>query len=224
MLKNLLIAVWLLLTFFLTANAQIAEDKAKKAEFVNLMLTEQSYADAQIVDKLFTFNISPSFWDELNKPNQSNSNDIGHRAIHYLVEEVVKYAKRENIGDLDALRVFNKSKEKENRPEVDEIINKLKGKFTLVINAPMEARGKGYEMFLRYPYEVMVRLGSTNPNWSPASGEAHFIVNLTTDAKDISVKTSDTGKTYTVTGPTYTEAYDTRSKIEKGLNLTNKNN
>ena len=223
--KNLLFAVLLLSAFFTTANAQVVEDKSKKADFVNLLLSEESYVDAQIVDKLFTFNISPSFWIDLNKPNPTgNSNDIGHRAIHYLVEEAVKYAKRENIGDFDALRVFDKSKEKANRPMVDEIINKMKGKFSMVINAPMESKGTAYEMFLRYPYQIMVRLGSTNPEWSPASGEAHFIVNLSSDAKDISVKTSDAGKTYTITGPAYTEAYDTQSKIEKGLNLTNKNN
>ena len=141
-----------------------------------------------------------------------------------MVEEAVKYAKREKIGDMDALRVFDKSSEKSNRPQVDEIITKMKNRFTLIINAPMECKGKGYEMFLRYPYQIMVRLGSTNPEWSPASGEAHFVVNLSSDAKDISVKTSNGGKTYTVTGPAYTEAYDTQSKIDKGLNLTNKNN
>ncbi|CAN5267736.1 hypothetical protein BH11CYA1_BH11CYA1_33030 [soil metagenome] len=224
MLKNLLVAGLILSTFCTPANAQVSEDAAKKADFVNIMLTEHSYADAQIVGKLFTFNISPSFWAELNKANQSNSNDIGHVAVHALVEEVVNYAKRDKLGDMDALRVFDKSKEKENRPEVDDIINKLKSKFSLVINAPMECRGKGYEMFLRYPYQALNRIGSTNPEWSPASGEAHFVVTLTTDAKDMSVKTSNAGQTYTITGPAYTEAYDTQGKIEKGLNLTNKNN
>ncbi len=224
MIKNLIFAVLLLSAFFLTANAQVAEDKAKKAEFVNVMLTEHSYAAAQIIDKLFTFNISPSFWDELNKSKQGRDNDIGHNKFSEMVNEVVEYAKRENIGDLDALRIFDKTKEKANRPEVDAIVNKLKGKFSMVINAPMEAKGTGYEMFLRFPYQIMVRIGSTNPEWSPASGEAHFIVNLSTDAKDMSVKTSDAGKTYTVTGPAYTEAYDTEGKIRKGLNLTNKNN
>lgn len=224
MMRNLFFAVLLLSTFFFTANAQVTEDKAKKAEFVNVMLTEHSYAAAQIIDKLFTFNISPSFWDELNKSKQSRDSDIGHGAFNSMVSEVVRYALREKIGDLDALRIFDKSKEKANRPEVDAIINKLKGKFSIVINAPMEAKGRGYEMFLRYPDQIITRLGSTNPEWSPASGEAHFIVNLSTDAKDMSVKTSDAGKTYTITGPAYTEAYDTEGKIRKGLNLTNKNN
>ena len=225
MLKKLLFTSVLLSAFFLTANAQIAEDKDQKAELVNVMLTEHSYAAAQIVDKLFTFNISPSFWAELNNKNRKGrTNDIGHNAINSLVTELVKYAKRENLGDLEALRIFDNAKEKANRPMVDEIINKIKGKLTLVVNAPMENKGTGYEMLIRYPDQIMVRLGSTNPEWSPASGEAHFIVNLSTTAKDISVKTGDAGKTYTVTGPAYTEAYDTQSKIEKGLNITNKNN
>ena len=225
MLKNLLFAGLLLSAFFLTANAQVAEDKDQKAELVNVMLTEHSYVAAQIVDKLFTFNISPSLWKELNNQTRKGAdNDIGHNALNYLIEDAVKYAKIEGIGDLDALRVYDKTKEKPNRPMVDEIIKKMKSKFSIVVNAPMENKGTAYEMLLRYPYEIMNRLGSESLEWGPASGEAHFIVNLTTDAKDMSIKTSDAGKTYTVTGPAYTEAYDTQSKIEKGLNLTNKNN
>ena len=133
------------------------------------------------------------------------------------------YAKRENIGDLMALAVDDKAVEKANRPMIDEMIKKMREKFSLVIEAPVECKGLAYEMMLRYPEQVMSRLGYDGTEWSPAGGEAHFTTMLSTTAKDMSIKVSPDGKHYTVVGPAYVEAYDTQSKISKGLNLTNKN-
>ena len=200
------------------------EDKEKKADFVNQLFTEQSYLSAQIVDKLFTFKYSPTCWTVFtNAKPTGNDNDKGIRATQYLVEDVVRYAKREKIGDLMELAVDNKEVEKANRPMIDEMIKKIGEKFSMVIEAPMECKGKAYEMLLRYPFETMHRLGEINPEWSPASGEAHFTIVLSTTAKDMAIKTSPDGKQYTITGPAYTEAYDTQSKIQKGLDRTNKN-
>lgn len=208
-----------------TTSTAPAEDKEKKADFVNQLFTEQSYLSAQIIDKLFTFKYSPTCWAAFTSPTapSGNTNDIGTRATQYLVEDVVRYAKREKIGDFTELTNGSKEVEKANRPMIDELIKKVSEKFSMVIEAPMECKGRAYEMLLRYPFETMHRLGEINPEWSPASGEAHFTVVLNTTAKDMSVKTSPDGKQYTVTGPAYTEAYDTQSKIQKGLDRTNKN-
>lgn len=207
------------------ASTAPAEDKEKKADFVNQLFTEQSYLSAQIVDKLFTFKYSPTCWAAFTSPTapSGNTNDIGTRATHYLVEDVVRYAKREKIGDLMELAVDDKKVEKANRPMIDEMIKKIGEKFSMVIEAPMECKGRAYEMLLRYPFETMHRLGEINPEWSPTSGEAHFTIVLSTTAKDMSVKTNPDGKQYIITGPAYVEAYDTQSKIQKGLDRTNKN-
>ena len=41
-------------------SAAPAEDKEKKTEFVERLFSEQSYLNAQIVDKCFTFKLSPT--------------------------------------------------------------------------------------------------------------------------------------------------------------------
>ena len=207
------------------ASSAPEEDKEKKDEFVNQLFTEQSYLNAQIVDKLFTFKFSPSCWAAFTSPTtpSGNSNDVGLRATSFMVQDVVRYAKREKIGDFMELAVDDKAVEKANRPMIDEMIKKMREKFSMVIEAPVECKGRAYEMLLRYPYQVLTRIGSTNPEWSPTSGEAHFTTTLSTTAKDMAVKISPDGKQFTITGPAYVEAYDTQSKIQKGLDRVNKN-
>ena len=208
------------------ASSAPEEDKEKKAEFVNQMFTQQSYLYAQIVDKLFTFKLSPSCWEMYSSPTAppgKSSSFMGLQSAASMARYAVEYAKREKIGDFMALAVDDKAVEKANRPMIDEMIKKMGEKFTLVVEAPVECKGLAYEMLLRYPEQVMSRLGYDGTEWSPASGEAHFTTKLSTIAKDMSIKVSPDGKNYTIVGPAYVEAYDTQSKISKGLNLTNKN-
>ena len=203
-----------------------AEDKEMKAEFVNRMFTEKSYLYAQIVDKLFTFKLSPSCWAMYSSPTAppgKSSSFMGLQSAASLANYAVTYAKRENIGDFMALAVDDKAVEKANRPMIDEMIKQMREKFSLVVEAPVECKGLAYEMLLRYPEQVMSRLGYDGTEWSPAGGEAHFTTMLSTTAKDMTIKVSPDGKQYTVTGPAYVEAYDTQSKISKGLDRTNKN-
>lgn len=208
------------------ASTAPAEDKEKKDEFVNQMFTEKSYLYAQVVDKLFTFKLSPTCWAMYSSPTPppgKGSSFIGLQSAVALVNDVVKYAKREKIGDFMELAVSDKAIEKANRPMIDEMIKKMGEKFSLVVEAPVECKGLAYEMLLRYPEQVLTRLGETNPEWSPTSGEAHFTTNLSTTAKDMAVKNSPDGKQFTIIGPAYVEAYDTQSKIQKGLDRYNKN-
>lgn len=143
--------------------------------------------------------------------------------MRYWVRYAVEYAKREKIGDLYSLAVDDKKVEKENRPMIDEMIKALRSKFSLTVEAPVACTGKAYEMMMRYPSEVMTRLGYTTPEWSPTSGEAHFTVSISPTAKDMAVKISPDGKQFMVSGPAYVEAYDTASKIQKGMERANKN-
>lgn len=114
-----------------------AEDKEKKAEFVNEIFSDQSYLSAQIVDKLFTFNFSPTCWVEFNK-ERSNENASGKGAMRYWVSFVVEYAKHEGLGDLKSLAVDNKDIEKANRPMLDNMIKEIGQKFSMVVNAPID--------------------------------------------------------------------------------------
>ena len=203
-------------------SAAPAEDKEKKAEFVERLFSEQSYLNAQIVDKCFTFKLSPTCWAKFTDPaNDGNSGGFG--AMRYWVRYAVEYTKREKIGDLMTLAVDDKQVEKENRPMIDEMIKTLRSKFSLTVEAPVACTGKAYEMMMRYPSEVLERIGSTTPGWSPAGGEAHFTVSISPTAKDIVVKISPDGKQFMVSGPAYVEAYDTASKIQKGMERANKN-
>ena len=81
MLKNVTMLL-LAVTTATVATAQTAatpEDKGKKAELVDQLFSERSYLYAQMVDKLFTLNISPSCWVEFDKV-RSNENTMGTNA------------------------------------------------------------------------------------------------------------------------------------------------
>lgn len=218
--KKIILFVIALFTISLATQAQTPEDKDRKADLVNKLQSIYSYTDAQIFDKLFTLNISPTFWDKMDDPKAEISGHTSTAEVHSWVSDLIKYAKLEDLADLSQYD----PKDKSVRPLIDQQIQDVKKKFSMVVNAPMAAIGRGYEMYLRFPSQTMNRLGNGGTAWSPTSGEAHIIVNLSTTAKDMSIKTSNGGKTYTVTGPAYVEAYDTQGKIEKGLNLSNKNN
>ena len=205
-----------------TLSAAPAENKELKAEFVNRLFSEQSYLNAQIVDKLFVFKFSPTCWAAFTDP-ANTGNESGFGSMRYWVRYVVDYAKHEKLGDLMELAVDDKKVEKENRPMIDEMIQKIHDKFSLTVEAPVECRGKAYEMMMRFPYEVLNRIGPGGPEWAPTGGEAHFTVTLSPVAKDMAVKISSDGKRFAITGPAYTEAYDTKGKIENGLERANKN-
>ena len=199
-----------------------AEDKEKKAEFVNEIFSDQSYLNAQLVDKLFTLKLSPTCWAKFNDKS-GNPNRTGAGAMRYWTRYVVEYAKREGLGDLMALAVDDKKIEKENRPMIDDMIKKIGQKISLTLEAPMECKGMAYDLMMRYPFETLERVGHSTPFWAPTSGEAHFTVALNPKATDMAVKISPDGKQFTITGPAYTEAVDTGGKIAKGLERANKN-
>lgn len=224
MLKNVTMLL-LAVTTATVATAQTAatpEDKEKKAELVDQLFSERSYLYAQMVDKLFTLNISPSCWVEFDKV-RSNENTMGTNAVSYWVRNTVEYAKHEGLGDLMSLAVDNKEVEKANRPMIDDMIKEIGKKFSMTVNAPVECKGMAYELMTRYPYQVMQRIGPGGPEWGPTGGEAHFTITLDPKATDMAVKISPDGKKFAVSGPAYTEAYDTQGKIEKGLQRANKN-
>jgi hypothetical protein len=199
-----------------------AEDAEKKADFVERLFSEQSYLNAQIVDKCFTFKFSPTCWAAFTDPAK-DGNEGGFGQMRYWVRYVAEYAKREGMGDIYELAVDDKAIEKANRPMIDEFITKLRGKFSLTVEGPVECRGKAYEMLTRFPYDVLNRIGYTTPEWSPKSGEAHFTTTISATAKDMSVKISPDGKQFSIVGPAYIEAYSTKDKIENGMERANKN-
>ncbi len=196
------------------------EDAGKKSELVNTLLSEQGYLAAQLVDKCFSFKWSPSTWDAFNKPG--NPNEMGKGSMAFWIQDLTKYAKQQGF-DFSQLEVSDLEVEKQNRPMIDKMIADFRSKFSMTIISQNECKGKAYEMTMRYPWEVLQRLGHFGPEWAPQSGQAHFTVILSPTAKDIAVKTSPDGKNYTVSGPVYTEAYDTQNKISNGLDRTNKN-
>ncbi len=203
-----------------TSSAVIQEDRQKKAELVDTLLTEQGYLVSQLVDKCFTFNWSASTWDAFNKPG--NPNEMGKGSMAFWIQDVTKYAKRQGF-DFYTLEVDDKEVEKQNRPMIDDMVKQFSQKFSLTVNSSNECRGKAYEMTMRYPWEVLQRLGHFGPDWDPKGGEIHVTVNLSPTAKDISVAVSPDYKKVTVAGPIYTEAYDTQNKISNGLERVNKN-
>ena len=202
--------------------AESEADKAGKAELVERVFSEQSYLYSQIIDKCFTFKMSPTCWAKFSDP-ANTGNDSGFGAMRYWCRYVTEYAKREGLGDLEAMKSGSKEEEKDNRPQMDEIIKTLREKFSLTVEAPTNCTVKGYELMMRYPYEVLDRIGSRSPNWSPKSGEAHFTVVASPAVKDISVKISPDGKQFTVSGPALVEAVNQSNNIQNGLERANKN-
>ena len=197
-------------------------DKAGKTELVERVFTEQSYLYSQIIDKCFTFKLSPACWAKFSDP-ANTSNQSGFGAMRYWCSYVADYAKREGLGDLKALQGNNREEEKDNRPQIDEIIKTLSQKFSLTVEAPANCTVKGYELMMGYPFEVLSRIGDRSPYWSPKSGEAHFTVVASPAVKDISVKISPDGKKFTVSGPALVETVNQGSNIQNGLERANKN-
>ncbi len=199
-----------------------AEDKEKKAEFVDRLFSEQSYLNAQIVDKCFTFKFSPTCWATFTDP-AIGGNDAGFGQMKYWTDYVVKYAKREGYGDLNSLANVEAAVEKANRPMIDDIIKAVREKFSLTVEAPMPCTGKAPEMILRYPSLVLRRLGQTTPDWSPKAGAAFFTVLISPTSKAITVKISPDGKQYFVAAPAYVEIDTTGDPLYTGLERGNKN-
>lgn len=198
-----------------------AADKAGKAQLVERLMTEKTYLYSQLIDKCFTYKMSPTCWAKFSDP-ANDSKSSGYDAANYAALAVMDYAKREGFGDLKLLDVSG-NKEKANRPQMDAIIAKLSAKFSMVVVAPIDCNKKASELVTRYPYEVLKRVGTDAPAWSPKSGEAHFTVVLSPTATDMSVKISPDGKQFTITGPAATEAFSTPNKIAAGLDRANKN-
>ncbi|MCY7350289.1 MAG: hypothetical protein LH606_06445 [Cytophagaceae bacterium] len=196
-------------------------DKTNKAELVERVFSEQSYLYSQIIDNCFTFKMSPGCWEKFNNPAGGNRSGFG--AMRYWCRYVVDYARREGIGELNVLNASNRKEEKDNRPQMDEIIKTLRSKFSLTIEAPTNCTEKGYDLLMRHPFDLLERLGSKTPEWSPKSGEAHFTIVLSPAAKDMSVKISPDGKQFVVTGPALVETPSSGDKIYNGLERANKN-
>ena len=209
-------------TLAVSTATESAADKAGKAELVERVANEQSYYYSQLIEKCFTFKMSPACWAKFSDP-ANTSNQSGFGAMRYWCRSVAAYAKREGLGDLDALQGNTREEEKSNRPQMDEIISALSQKFSLVVEAPANCTVKGYELMMGYPYEVLDRIGQRSPYWSPKSGEAHFTVVASPAVKDISVKISSDGKQFTVSGPALVETVNQGSNIQNGLERANKN-
>jgi len=222
--KKLLLLL-LLATSVSRASAQdISEtqaDKAGKAKLVERLMQSNSYLYSQILDKCFTFNLSPGCWSTFSDP-ANDGQTSGYEAAVRWVGSAILFAKNEGLGDLTLLNVSGSpAAEKSNRPQMDAIVARLRQKFSMVIVAPVDCTKKTSELITRSSREVTHLIGEDG--WMPKSGEAHFKVVLSATAKDVSVKISADGKQFTVTGPAFTEAYETPRKVAAGMAPANKN-
>lgn len=201
--------------------AETEADKTGKAQLVERLMNSRSYLYSQILDKCFSFRLSAGCWSTFSDP-ANDGQTSGYEASVYWIGSAILFAKNEGLGDLTLLNVSgNPAEEKSNRPQMDAIVNKLRQKFSMTIEAPVECTKKTSELITRSSREVTHIIGEDG--WSPKSGEAHFRVVLSPTAKDVSVKMSTDGKQFTVTGPAFTEAYETPRKVAAGLAPANKN-
>ncbi|MBO0953181.1 hypothetical protein [Fibrella forsythiae] len=137
-------------------------DKAGKAELVEQAFSQHSYLYSQLIQHCFTFKLSSSCWTKFSDP-ANTENDSGLGTMNYWCRYVTEYAKRQGLGDLEALKSGSPQDQKDNRPQMDAIIQKLKAQFSMSIQAPGSCTAKGYELMRRYPYEVLERIGYRTP-------------------------------------------------------------
>lgn len=196
-------------------------DKEGKAKLVERLMNSNSYLYSQILDKCFSFRFSPGCWTTFSDP-ANDGQTSGYDAAVRWVGSAILFAKNEGLGDLTLLNVSGSPEtEKSNRPQMDAIVTKLRQKFSMIIEAPVDCTKKTSELITRSSLEVTHILGEDD--WMPKSGEAHFRVVLSPTAKDVSVKISTDGKQFTVTGPAFIEAYETPRKVAAGMAPANKN-
>jgi hypothetical protein len=202
--------------------SQLTEDADRKAEFVDRLLNDRSYLDAQIIDKCFTFRLSPGCWEQFAEPVVMGGQS-GLGAAYQWGRYVLEYSKREHMGNLMAMEASDPNVERQNRPMMDQLIEGLRKRFSLTISMPVACTGKGYDLMTRYTQELMERIGRTLPAWSPKSGEAHFTVTLSATAKDITLTVSPDGRQFTLLAPAYADVLGSAEKIATALEQANKN-
>jgi hypothetical protein len=200
----------------------LEEDADRKIEFVDRLLNDRSYLDAQIIEKCFTFKLSPGCWEQFAEPVVMGGQS-GLTTAYQWGRYALEYSKREHMGDIMALIASDPTIERQNRPMMNRLIDGLRSRFSLTLEMPAACTGRGYEQMMRYTRELMERIGRTLPAWSPKSGEAHFTITLTAAAKDISLKISPDGKQFMLLAPAYTDVPGSAEKITAALEQANKN-
>ncbi|MBX9693069.1 MAG: hypothetical protein K2Z81_11840 [Cyanobacteria bacterium] len=82
-----------------SSSSGIQENRQKKAELVDTLLTEQGYLVSQLVDKCFNIDWADSTWDAFNK--LGNPYEMGKGSMAFWIQDLTKYAKRQGF-DFDA--------------------------------------------------------------------------------------------------------------------------
>jgi hypothetical protein len=200
----------------------LTEDVDRKTELVDRLQYERSYLDAQLVAKCFTIKLSPGCWAQFAEP-AIGGGPSGLGSAYQWGRLALEYSNRQHIGNLMALEASDPAVELQNRPMMDRLIDNLRSRFSLTLNVPIACTGTAYELMLKYPQEIMERLGRTMPAWSPRSGEAHITVTLSATAKDLSLTISPDGKQFTLLAPAYTDIAGSADKIVAVLEQANKN-
>lgn len=199
-----------LLRFQPAAFAQYTADKAGLDDGVHDY--KKSWWESLIVDKYYTFKLSPGCWAKLTEKD-----GWGIQTVANSVTEFSEYAKKMGWGDFEAAESANNNDRDNNKPRVQEMVDGLNGKFSSTLIADgIKCTDAEWDLVHRIwylPFEAL-----SNGSWKPKFAVVHLTVTFTPAAKDISVVVNPDGKQFAITCPSQVEPSDWDAKIIKGLN------
>ncbi len=203
-----------MLALLLCGPAATVAQNADKTALVNAVREYKinSAWESMILDKYFTFKVSPACWKKL-----CEKDGWGPKTAANSVTNFAEYAKRAGWGDFEAAESANNNDRENNKPHVQEMVNDLSGKFSFTLNADQIACSDA-------EWELVHRMwGSTfealaNGRWKPKHGAVHLTMTFSPKAKDIAVTVAPDGQHFSVTCPSQVEPEEWDTKIQNGLN------
>jgi len=164
-----------------------------------------------IVDKLITLNISPGVSAKLMEED-----GWGIKTINNLAISMGDFAKNHGYGDLEAAESANNNDRNANKPQVESMVDALRGKVGFTLNAAsIKGSPSEWDLIHRYMSTIGDQLGSSS--FKPKGNIAIVTMVALPTAKDVSVSVTPDGNHFTVTVPTLVEPSEWDSKIQHGM-------
>lgn len=184
-----------------------ADDRTSFADEVKA--ATGNYHDAYIIQQLTSFKLGAKCWKKMH-----NSDENGIHTATFYVGYVQAYAKRATGDDWNGLETANNSDRDNNKAGVEKKVKEFSPKFSFELtNDGDDCDTTTGSLMLRYWTTVGDAL-----QYLSAKKPVKIVLNVTSKAKDIAVKT--TGNTIVITGPRDSEPKEWDQKIVKGFKQT----
>lgn len=212
-----LISVFALSTL-LIVNAHAQENKEK---LVDLISESNLWMNGQVVDKLFTIDLSPSMWEAVNI---GATQPRGRDSFKLMAQALVDFSDKMGYTSLNDKCGYgvNTVKERAYRPACKKEIEEMSQKISFKYDAgKIEKNPDSYNLVLGYLTTVAdffnARSRYIENGWKPKGDKLNIVLAPSDKATGVKVAWSTDGQTATVTAPAGKEVAGWNDAILKGL-------